>query len=298
MARSVAKQNGNNKAMATAEEMPAFMKGHAGEGTESLGQGDVEIPRIKLIQKASPELDEFDDLRPGMFFHTVAETSLILPGQEGDKDQPWKSIRFVPVYMDVRYILWRPRDDGGGGILARADDGIHWEPPDAEFTVKLKNGHEVTWKTARTVKESGLDRWGSEDPRDKTSGPAATQMYNTVCYFPDFPQYSPAVFTFQVTGAKVGRKLAGKLKISEAPSYGMVFELTSKVETNPQGMDYLEPITRGQGFIKDQEIFNKCKDLYELFHEQGLRIRDVEGLGEEVAETGAESEQQNENTEY
>lgn len=293
MARAVAKKK--KAAVAVQDQMPGFMAGRAGEGTESLGQADVEIPRIKLIQKASAELDEFDDLRPGMFFHTVAEIPLIPEPNKDDEGQPWKSLEIIPLYTDMRYLLWRPQEDGGG-ILARADDGIHWDLPNASFDVKLKNGREVTWKTAPTVRESGLDKWGSEDPRDQESGPAATQTLNVVCYFPQFPQYSPAVLTFQRTGLKVGRKFIGKLKISEAPSYGMRFNISSKSESGPSG-DYLVLTTKGAGFVADEELFNQCQSLYEIFRDEGLRIRDVEGM-EETVETETADEGETAETEY
>ena len=61
------------------------------------------------------------------------------------------------ILVDQRYILWRPRWEGGG-ILARADDGVHWSPANASFTVKPVKGVNKTaiWNTKRTVEESGL----------------------------------------------------------------------------------------------------------------------------------------------
>ena len=36
---------------------PAFMRDDSGKGTEHLGRGDLEMPRLKLIQGLSPELE-------------------------------------------------------------------------------------------------------------------------------------------------------------------------------------------------------------------------------------------------
>ena len=142
--------------------MPGFMAGEVGLGTEKLGAGDAEVPRIKLMQALSPELVEYD-IRAGNFWHTLAEENM---GSE---------VRISPIFIDVRFILWRPRKSGGG-ILARADDGQHWSPPNGEFAVKLDSGKEVTWKTAPTVDQSRLAEWGSMDPSDTNSPPAATRM--------------------------------------------------------------------------------------------------------------------------
>ncbi len=86
--------------------IPDFMRPDVGKGTENIGMEDMDTPRIKLMQGLSPELESHSDLRIGHFFHTANDLSL------------GASFRAVAVYTDQRYILWRPRDMGGG-ILAR-----------------------------------------------------------------------------------------------------------------------------------------------------------------------------------
>jgi hypothetical protein len=142
--------------------LPAFVQQHAGLGR--LGVGDVEIPRLKLLQSSSPELTEFNNAKQGEFWHSLIDVSF------------GSTVRICPTYIDWRFILWRPRE-AGGGILARADDGKHWTPADTEFTFKLKNGLEVKWRTARTVTASRLDKRGSYNPSDPKSPPAATRIY-------------------------------------------------------------------------------------------------------------------------
>ncbi|MDE2332355.1 MAG: hypothetical protein KGK16_16460, partial [Bradyrhizobium sp.] len=144
--------------------LPAFLEEHPGLGS----LGNVEIPRLKLLQASSPELAEFSDARPGEFWHSMINEPI------------GSTVRICPVFISWCFILWRPRE-AGGGILARADDGKHWIPADSDFTVKLNSGREVTWRTARTVAASGLTKRGSYDPGDPNSPPAATRMYSIVC---------------------------------------------------------------------------------------------------------------------
>lgn len=260
---------------AVAEAIPDFMKEHIGLGTEAVSASSVETPRIKLIQKISPELDTFNDLKAGDFFHTILEKSL---GTE---------IRICPIYVDERYILWRPQEDGGG-ILARADDGIHWHPAPAEFNVKLKDGTPVTWKTERTVMASRLDQWGSSKPGNSDSPPAATRMFNMVVSFPDDPELPPAVVTLQRSAVTVGKKFMGKLKITRAPSFGLIFKMGSVVDTNKAGQAYLNYTFTGDGKVMDEPFYRSNFEYYKLFKAQGVQIKDMESLQDEDTEvTGA-----------
>ena len=64
---------------------------------------------------------------------------------------------------------------------------------------------------AKTVAKSGLAEWGSYNPDESSSPPAATRMYNAVVMIPDFLEFSPAVVTMQRAAIKVARKLLGKM---------------------------------------------------------------------------------------
>ena len=258
-----------------AAPLPAHMQGKQGKGMEHIDQDDLELPRISLLQAISPEVVD-DHHAPGQFFHNIAEMEL------GDK------LRVVPIHISKSFILWRPRHEGGG-ILARAADGVNWDKPDAEFEVhpfkdtpKLK----VTWKTAETVKESGLDAWGSTNPDDEDSPPAATKMFNVVCHLPDYPGLSPAVITLQRASVKVANKLMSALMISEAPIFGTQFNCLAVADTNNAGQDFLNYKFKMDGFVEDEELFNKLEKLHEQFESMGVKIKDEEGLqggGEDAA---------------
>jgi hypothetical protein len=264
------------KENAVAHAVPDFMKAYAGAGTEMITGADIETPRIKLLQAISPEVEEFDDARNGEFWHTTSETSL------------GKEVRIVPIYIDIRAILWRPRHDGGG-ILARADDGVHWVPAQGNFTVKPIKGSPktVTWSTKPLVAQSGLLEWGSSVPGDPNSMPAATKMYNMVVVLPDFPDLPPGVVTLQRSGIRVARKFLGKLKISKAPSFGMYFTMDSIREEGEEG-PYNNYRFTADGLVTDEDEFHNYRELYERFKEMGLQIRDLETVQEDVVEATSE----------
>ncbi|MGC2076789.1 MAG: hypothetical protein WA728_12290 [Xanthobacteraceae bacterium] len=243
--------------------LPAFVQEHAGLG----GVDEIKIPRLKLLQASSPELAEFENARQGEFWHSFINEPL------------GSTVRICPIYIDWRFILWRPRE-AGGGILARADDGKHWTPADMEFTVKLKTGHELKWRTARTVTASGLGRRGSYNPSDPNSPPAATRMYSIVCSFPDRKNLPPAVVILQRAANKVATKLISELKVLRAPSFGVIFEMTS-LKGKSQSGEFYNFAFEMIGPVEDRAFYEENFAQFRFFMEQGLKVKDLEGAQED-----------------
>lgn len=275
-------------------QVPDYMRGDIGAGKENIGTEDLQVPRLKLIQGTSKELQVYNELRVGDFFHTASEMIF---------NEPFP---VVPLYMEKRFILWRPLDDGGG-ILARADDGVHWSPSEGQFTVKLDRvygGKQVTWKLARTVQQSGLSNWGTMDPDDKNSPPAATMMYNYVFAFPSMPELMPAVFTFQRSQIRTGRDLNTRLRSTPVPSYGLVYELWSNDARNTANKDYKGVTITSAGFV-EKPMYPMMKAMAENLRQTGLQVRDIETLQEEdilqggdPAEVGGDQNGRGENIPY
>lgn len=248
--------------------LPAFMRGDVGAGKENMTREDMDTPRLKLMQGLSPELTEYNDLRAGMFFHPAAEEIL------------GESFVAVPIYFERQYILWRPRDSGGG-IIARAADGVHWSPDSGAIEVQLDKkdgGAKVVWKLAKTVQQSGLANWGTMDLGDPNSPPAATLMYNFVLAFPELPDLMPAVFTFQRSTVKKGRQFITKLKTNRTPLYGLRFRFTSVDDHNGRGNEFKSVQVASAGLVEDEAMYRAYKEAHESMKAAGLQIKDIEGL--------------------
>ena len=256
--------------------VPAFMKKDIAAGVtgkENIGNEDIEIPRLKLMQGLSKELESYDELRAGNFFHTASEMIF---------DEPFE---IVPIYLDRSYILWKPRD-AGGGILARATDGIHWSPSSGEFTVQLDRkdgGNTVTWKLAKTVQQSGLANWGTMNPSDSNSPPAATLMYNVVCAFPEHPDLMPAALTFQRSSIKIGRRFNTKLKTVRTPLFGLKFKVSAFDDTNSRSQSFKNVLIHGAGLVEDEHMYNNYKMMHEGLRQTGLKIKDLDSIQDEDA---------------
>jgi hypothetical protein len=252
----------------TINQLPAFMRNDVDLGKENIGRDDMDMPRLKLMQGLSKELTLYDDLKAGHFFHSAAEMIF---------DEPF---RVVPIYFDRQFILWRPLE-AGGGIIARAPDGVHWQPSSGEVKTKLDRkdgGHEVTWKWDETVDGSGLAAWGTMNPNDLNSPPAATLMYNFLLAFPDHPELMPAVLTFQRSSIKIGRKFNTKLKTVRTPLFGSVFTLSSYDDHNAANQDFKNINITGSGMVQDAALYDSYKNLHLAIAKSGLNIKDVDTL--------------------
>lgn len=248
------------------DSVPDYMRADAGAGTEAFGADDVALPRFKLLQGTSPELETYNNAKLGDYFHTGAEIPLSGP------------IRIVPIYSDLQYILWNPRDSGGG-ILARAVDGVHWEPPDQTFKVRLDKkdgGADVVWKTAKTVKQSGLNRWGTLDPSNNQSPPAATKMYNFLFAFPDFPDLPLALFSFQRAALKHGAQFINKIRsMPAAPMWATVFVLESEGTRSKKNEPFKIPVLTAAGVLSNRKLYDHYTGLRKVYVEKGFSTADI-----------------------
>lgn len=261
---------------ASAVAIPDHLKGKSGQGVESLSSGDVALPLIKIAQATSKEITQslIEGLKIGDFYHTLTEDVL---GQE---------LRGTIIYCDVRAILWRPRDSGGG-ILARSEDLKTWNPSNAVFDVTLdKIKKQVQWKTKSSVVESGLLDFGSSNPDDPQSEPAGTRMYNMVVMLDDYPELSPSIITCQRSGIAPAKKILGKFKMSQAPAWGIKLKIQSVNDTNKNNQDFKNIRFITDGFVTDPEQAAIYEEWYKKFSADGVRI-DERGLEEASADAAS-----------
>ena len=181
--KSTAVAVASRTAFAVAKTTPDRVKGYKGPlGTENIDSADVTIPRLKIAQSLTPEVKD-GKLDEGALFLNVTGQPV---WKKGDDALP-----LIILSQAKEHILWRPREDNGGGILARAKpvrkDGVtryRWDKPNQSFEVKVGGKVKVVWKTKEYIDQDGLAEWGSEIPGDKESGIAATAHHNYVVLLP------------------------------------------------------------------------------------------------------------------
>lgn len=256
-----------------------------GGGKENIDTSDMIVPRMALMQALNEQVEQ-GLVGPGNFWHTILEESF---GSELDD--------LVVVHHSKRYVLWSPRHMGGG-ILARASDGKHWDPQfvGMSFTVKPSKDrprYEVEWKidSPEVGRDVGLGAWGTSDPGDgKTEGnpdspPAATLTHVLVCVLLSRPDIGPFTILLQRSAEKTAKDLLTKINLDSAPIYGQIYKLTAKTDTGPSGDFYNFKFTKN-GHVATEAEYEAAKRWNEMFTLTGVKTD--EGEAEGAASGGGE----------
>lgn len=234
------------------ENLPAFLSGYNDTSTDNFDTTDVVIPRIKLLQGSSEEVEQYDHAKTGHFWHTGLDMDL---GEE---------IKFVVADRRKKYLLVAPIQDGQG-ILARSDDARTWDRT-GSWNVKIKGLKQpVTWEiTDRDVLKSGLTNWGSSIPDDEDSPPAATLFYDYLVFLPDFPEIGPAVVSLARSQIKKAKKgLNDKIQLHKTngrPMQALMFSAKS-VDEVADGQSFKNWSFTGAGFVQDEEFFKTALEF-------------------------------------
>lgn len=241
----VAKESTN---VAFTLEAPEYLKGNEKSGLTTLGRGDYKIPRIKLLQPLNPEIRTFQGKAiPGEFWHTGFNQSL------------GNSFLMVPCIVSKRVVLWQPRHEGGG-MLAFSRDAINWTSgKDQKFTVRpSKDSKEtVVYHTKKNVQQSGLLEWGTSNPREDNSPPAAAMSYDYLVYLPDHPEMSPCVLGANRTGLVHARQFNTYMLQMNRPIYCLVMKCFADEQVDGDNVWHVSKFDPA-GFAT-KEIYEKTK---------------------------------------
>ena len=246
--------------------LAALEKGGAVRNNDNFDQSDVVVPRVKLLQGLSKECEAFEGAKPGVFWHTGFDEAL---GKELD---------FVVCSRRKKYLLVAPLEDGQG-ILARSEDFVNWDRL-GSWEVKLKDQKTpVTWAIEDlNVVKSGLDQWGSMDPADENSPPAATLFYEYLVILPDAMHLGPVVLSLTRSQVKKAKKgLNDKIALHESagrPMQAIVFTMVAENDTNASGQDFKNFRFNGNGFASE-EVYKQAMDLQDVL--QNYKVQDEEG---------------------
>jgi hypothetical protein len=260
------------------EQLPAFLKGYGNVVNEdNFDSSDVVIPKIKLLQGLSKEVEAFDDAKAGRFWHTGLDMSL------------GESMRFVVADRRKKFLLTAPLADGQG-ILARADDAKTWDRH-GKWQVKIKGLKDpVTWEIKdRDILKSGLTEWGTMIPGDENSPPAATLFYDYLVFLPDHLDLGPAVISLARSQIKKAKKgLNDKIKLhgtNGRPMQALIFEAKSVEESGDEG-PYKNWQFTGSGFVQDEALFKMALEHKGALADVKIADEADDGAAEVVADDG------------
>lgn len=235
------------------DQKPDYLQVGERTGLEALGQGDFKMPRILMLQPLSPQVKVFQGIAiPGEFWHSGLNVSL------GPK------FRFVPCVATKKVILWNPRDSGGG-ILAFSRNAKDWDSgARTQHEVKLKGKKEkVVWDTGRDVQHSGLTKWGSSDPDEPNSQPAATEIYEYLIYLLDKPDLSPVILGCYKTALPNAKGFNTSLLMLKNPITSVAVDCFAEAMNNDTG-EWTVPQFQLSGYVP-KEVHLAAKALGEKY---------------------------------
>jgi hypothetical protein len=208
-------------------------------GLDSLDVNDFKMPYLVLLQAKSAQVEQNDE-NPGEYWHSTANATI------GDK--------FEASICNVtkKAVLWAPRFMNVG-ILAISHDNVFWDKPNQTFEVQFeKGGKKYKWHTGRNVAESGLLNFGSSQPENAQSKPAASLTYVYALYLHEHPELSPAVFSLQRSQVSSARILNSMLSLTRRPIWDSIIEFRSTSRTS-SGNTYHNNVFMHTGFTNEKE---------------------------------------------
>lgn len=135
--------------VASTDTLPAHLKAveGVGRGNENVGQ-NIQIPRIKLLQKMSNEVDKHhanyvEGCEPGHFFNT-------LTNQNYGND-----IYVISLTFKTEYVVWRQLEAGGGyggafASQAEAQAYVDQQDKPGDYDINETHAHVILLKNPET----------------------------------------------------------------------------------------------------------------------------------------------------
>ena len=206
-------------------------KSMSGFGTLNLAR-DTAIPYISILQTSSPQVNPskaeyIESAKAGQLYNTVTQ-------------ETFDTLEAIPVYYHLKYVEWKPREQGGGFINSHdADSGIIGQTKRDPMTNKmvLPNGNHIV-QTA----------------------------YHYVLMITD-GGYQNAVISMSSSQLKKSRrwnslmlsqKIKGPSGMFTPPTYAFTYNLSSVSESNDRGSWFGFAVEKGSQ-VTDASIYGESK---------------------------------------
>jgi hypothetical protein len=230
-------------------EVPDYLKNDTARGSEEVGQKDIALPRLEIVQSESPIKETNPDATDGMLFNSATGEVL------GDL------IYFVPVYYRMEHLVWKDKDSGGG------------------FFGSFSTADEAQERRVQVIAEERLDEEEIEV--------VDTPVHYGLRVFPDGSTPQQMVISMAKSKAKVSRKWNAQVQIAGGDRFARVYKITSFKDKNKQGKTFQNFMVQPAGFPtkRDYELAEKT---YEIFKQQGMKAAHESAIdADTLAERGS-----------
>jgi len=215
----------------TSSNVPSHVTEGAGLGNENVGQ-NVTIPRIKLLQKMSDEVDKYSEkyiegAEPGHFFNS-------LTGQNYGLE-----LYVINLKFDNDFVVWRKREAGGGILgsyktFADANSAISAQEKPKDYDIVDTHSHVLLIKNPETGE------------LEKT----------------------PAVMDFASSKMRISRTWNSMIGIKGGNRFSGLWKLKSVSVTNKTGAQFMNLENEFVGWVTDED-YQYAKSLYEYHSNRG-----------------------------
>lgn len=220
----------------------------SGRGFENIEKSDLLLPRLKLLQPMSPEVNDLNQ-KPGTMFLALSNKSY------GEK------IVVVPVLHFRSRIKWTPKDDGGG-IDCSAPDG--------------KTPRET--KYAQNCASCTMPNWRPEEKKKKDQQPQCTLYDNFLCLLDG--ENEPVIIPFERSKAKVAKKWYSVGGLKGGDMFDWQYELSVIKEKGPDDEPYYNYSVRDLSKPTPDARKQRCLSLWESLAGKTISEANTEREGE------------------
>lgn len=219
---------------------------------EDTDPDDLIIPRAKLLQALSPEVDE-DPARfqQGMIINSLTKSEFPMDEE--------KRITIIPVLKRTHWIRFNPRDKKS-----------------KDFDPQFEAG-DIIWRS-----DNPLDPRVQAEGKFSTDGtpPKATKFIEFLAYVPGTT--IPVLVSFSKTSFKAGKELLSLTQFADADMFAFKYYLKSKKETGDNGVYYVLKV-QPAGKV-DEKDFKIAEDMWKRFHKKNFKVDEVNAEDVEASE--------------
>lgn len=210
---------------------------------EDTQREDLIIPRAKLLQSTSPEIQTpTEGLKVGMIINSL--TKEVLPSV------------FIPIFKFTNWIRFNPRNSKDRGYDAAFGPG------------------DIIWRSQDPYDKRVIEEGKFSDAGDK---PLATKFLNFFAYFPGVAM--PVIVSFSNSSYKAGKQLLSLAQFSGGDMFAKQYALTAFQDKNDLGTFYVLKVdSKGSPSADD---FKVAEAMWTDFHAKEIKV-DEGGVNEEV----------------
>ena len=219
----------NEIALAT-DKMPAHVKQSAGRGNENVSSDSMTIPRIKLLQKMSPEVDKhhanfIEGADPGDFLNSLTNENY------------GSDLYTISVTFKDDHVVWKKREAGGGFLgtyrsAAEAETAIKEQDKPDEYDIVQTHSHVLLLKDPKTGVLS-----------------------------------MPVIMDFASSKLRVSRSWNSQINIKGGDRFSCLWKLSAVATQNRSGQQFMNLDVSFEGWAQDadyklaEEFYEKMKDV-------------------------------------